>query len=101
MLLPCFVRECNPNEHYRINPRMFCRSMPMNSAAFIQCTQNVEFYFVPYRLLWTSFPQWFVGTKFAVTTKTTSPEKETFPTFDLGPKKSTDMPNKFWYNTAL
>lgn len=84
MLLPCFVRECNPNEHYRINPRLFCRSMPMNSAAFIQCSQNVEFYFVPYRLLWSSFPQWFVGTKFAVTSKVTSPEKESFPTFDLG-----------------
>lgn len=84
MLLPCYVRECNPNEHYRINPRMFCRSMPMNSAAFIQCTQNIEFYFVPYRLLWTSFPQWFVGTKYPVTTKTPSPEKEKFPTFDLG-----------------
>lgn len=84
MLLPCFVRECNPNEHYRINPRMFCRSMPMNSAAFIQCTQNIEFYFVPYRLLWTSFPQWFVGTKYPVTSLVTSPEKDTFPTFDLG-----------------
>ena len=84
MLLPCYVRECNPNEHYRINPRMFCRSMPMNSAAFIQCTQNIEFYFVPYRLLWTSFPQWFVGTKFAVTSKNTSPEKDNFPTFDIG-----------------
>lgn len=84
MLLPCYVRECNPNEHYRINPRMFCRSMPMNSAAFIQCTQNIEFYFVPIRLLWTSFPQWFVGTKYPVTSKTISPEKEAFPTFDLG-----------------
>lgn len=84
MLLPCYVRECNPNEHYRINPRMFCRSMPMNSAAFIQCTQNVEFYFVPYRLLWSSFPQWFVGTKFAVSSKNPSPEKDKFPSFDLG-----------------
>lgn len=84
MLLPCYVRECNPNEHYRINPRMFCRSLPMNSAAFIQCTQNIEFYFVPYRLLWTSFPQWFVGTKYPVTSKTPSPEKEAFPTFDIG-----------------
>ncbi len=84
MLLPCYVRECNPNEHYRINPRMFCRSMPMNSAAFIQCTQNIEFYFVPYRLLWTSFPQWFVGTKFPVTSLDTSPEKDSFPSFDLG-----------------
>lgn len=84
MLLPCYVRECNPNEHYRINPRMFCRSMPMNSAAFIQCTQNVEFYFVPYRLLWSSFPQWFVGTKYTVSTKMLNSEKDSFPTFDLG-----------------
>lgn len=84
MLLPCYVRECNPNEHYRINPRMLCRSMPMNSAAFIQCTQNVEFYFVPYRLLWSSFPQWFVGTKFDVSSSHPNEDKATFPTFDLG-----------------
>lgn len=84
MLLPCYVRECNPNEHYRINPRMFCRSMPMNSAAFIQCTQNVEFYFVPYRLLWSSFPQWFVGTTYTVSSKMLNSEKDSFPAFDLG-----------------
>ena len=84
MLLPCYLRECNPNEHYRINPRMLCRSMPMNSAAFIQCTQNVEFYFVPYRLLWSSFPQWFVGTKFDVSSAHVNEDKATFPTFDLG-----------------
>ena len=84
MLLPCYVRECNPNEHYRINPRMLCRSMPMNSAAFIQCTQNVEFYFVPYRLLRSSFPQWFVGTKFDVSSAKPNEDKSSFPTFDLG-----------------
>ena len=64
MLLPCFVRECNPDEHYRINARMFTRSMPMNSAAFIQCTQHTEFFFVPYRLLWRDFPQFITGTKY-------------------------------------
>lgn len=84
MLLPCYVRECNPNEHYRINPRMLCRSMPMNSAAFIQCTQNVEFYFVPYRLLWSSFPQWFVGTKYDVTSLKLGEENAVFPSFNLG-----------------
>lgn len=84
MLLPCYVRECNPDEHYRINPRLFCRSMPMNSAAFIQCTQHVEFYFVPYRLLWHSFGQWFAGTKFDVSTSHPSEQKENFPTIDLG-----------------
>lgn len=84
MLLPCYVRECNPDEHYRINPRMFCRSMPMNSAAFIQCSQNIEFYFVPYRLLWHSFPQWISGTKFDVSSKMPGEEKANFPTIDLG-----------------
>lgn len=84
MLLPCYVRECNPDEHYRINPRMFCRSMPMNSAAFIQCTQHVEFFFVPYRLLWHSFGQWFSGTKFDVSTSLNNEDKAIFPSFDLG-----------------
>lgn len=97
MLLPCYVRECNPNEHYRINPRMFCRSMPMNSAAFIQCSQNVEFFFVPYRLLWSCFPQWFVGTKFDVTTLDLNSEKNPFPVFDLGKIFST-LTSDSWLN---
>lgn len=78
MLLPCFVRECNPDEHYRINARMFTRTMPMNSAAFIQCTQHIEFFFVPYRLLWRDFPQFIVGTK--------------YPTSLYDSKVSTDSP---------
>lgn len=78
MLLPCFVRECNPDEHYRINARMFTRTMPMNSAAFIQCTQHVEFFFVPYRLLWRDFPQFVTGTK--------------YPTSLYDQKVSTDSP---------
>lgn len=98
MLLPCYVRECNPNEHYRINPRMFCRSMPMNSAAFIQCSQNVEFYFVPYRLLWSSFPQWFVGTNFDISSSHKSAEKDSFPTFDLG-KIFSSLTSESWLNT--
>lgn len=82
MLLPCFVRECNPDEHYRINARMFTRTMPMNSAAFIQCTQHIEFFFVPYRLLWRDFPQFITGTKYPTSlydNKVTSDS----PMFDL------------------
>lgn len=82
MLLPCFVRECNPDEHYRINARMFTRTMPMNSAAFIQCTQHVEFFFVPYRLLWRDFPQFITGTKFP-TSLYDSPVTSASPKFDL------------------
>lgn len=62
MLLPCFVKEVNPNEHFRINPQMFLRTVPMNSAAYVRLKQYTEFYFVPYRLLWRSFPQFIAGT---------------------------------------
>ncbi len=82
MLLPCFVRECNPDEHYRINARMFTRTMPMNSAAFIQCTQHIEFFFVPYRLLWRDFPQFITGTKYP-TSLQDAPVSSDSPRFDL------------------
>lgn len=82
MLLPCFVRECNPDEHYRINARMFTRTMPMNSAAFIQCTQHVEFFFVPYRLLWRDFPQFITGTKYPTSLYDSQVSYQS-PTFDL------------------
>ena len=82
MLLPCFVRECNPDEHYRINARMFTRTMPMNSAAFIQCTQHIEFFFVPYRLLWRDFPQFVTGTKFPTSLYDSKVSSDS-PKFDL------------------
>lgn len=82
MLLPCFVRECNPDEHYRINARMFTRTMPMNSAAFIQCTQHIEFFFVPYRLLWRDFPQFVTGTKYPTSLYDSTVSADS-PKFDL------------------
>lgn len=82
MLLPCFVRECNPDEHYRINARMFTRTMPMNSAAFIQCTQHIEFFFVPYRLLWRDFPQFITSTKYPTSLYDSNVTTDS-PKFDL------------------
>lgn len=82
MLLPCFVRECNPDEHYCINARMFTRTMPMNSAAFIQCTQHIEFFFVPYRLLWRDFPQFVTGTKYPTSLYDSTVSSDS-PKFDL------------------
>lgn len=62
MLLPCFCKEVNPNEHFRISPEMFLRTVPLNSAAYVRLKQYCEFYFVPTRLLWRSFPQFIAGT---------------------------------------
>lgn len=58
-LLPVTFREVYPNEHVEITPQLYARTMPLNSAAFVKIKQNVEFFFVPYRLLWSRAPQFF------------------------------------------
>ena len=61
---------------------MFTRTMPMNSAAFIQCTQHIEFFFVPYRLLWRDFPQFVTGTKYPTSLYDSKVSSDS-PKFDL------------------
>jgi hypothetical protein len=64
MLLPISCTEVLPNEHYEINPQIFLRTMPLNSAAFVRLRQHVEFFFVPMRVLCRQFSQFVVGTKY-------------------------------------
>lgn len=66
MLLPISCTEVLPNEHYEINPQIFLRTMPLNSAAFIRMRQHVEFFFVPMRVLCRQFNQFVVGTKYPI-----------------------------------
>lgn len=64
MLLPISTTEVLPNEHYEINPQIFLRTMPLNSAAFVRMRQHIEFFFVPMRVLCRQFNQFVVGTKY-------------------------------------
>lgn len=66
MLLPISCTEVLPNEHYEINPQIFLRTMPLNSAAFVRMRQHVEFFFVPMRVLCRQFNQFVVGTKYSI-----------------------------------
>lgn len=66
MLLPISCTEVLPNEHYEINPQVFLRTMPLNSAAFVRMRQHIEFFFVPMRVLSRQFQQFVVGTKYPV-----------------------------------
>lgn len=84
MLLPCFCKEVNPNEHFRINPQMFLRTVPLNSAAYVRLKQYCEFYFVPTRLLWRSFPQFIAGTSNQFSTAISDGSKfNSVPTWDF------------------
>lgn len=66
MLLPISCTEVLPNEHYEINPQVFLRTMPLNSAAFVRMRQHLEFFFVPMRVLSRQFQQFVVGTNYPV-----------------------------------
>lgn len=66
MLLPCYVEEVNPNEHFVIRPQSFLRTMPLNTASFVRAKQNIEFYFVPMRVLYRQFQQFIVGTRYDI-----------------------------------
>lgn len=66
MLLPISCTEVLPNEHYEINPQIFLRTMPLNSAAFVRLRQHIEFFFVPMRVLCRQFNQFVVGTKYPI-----------------------------------
>lgn len=71
MLLPISCTEVLPNEHYEINPQIFLRTMPLNSAAFVRMRQHIEFFFVPMRVLCRQFPQFVVGTKYPISSLNT------------------------------
>lgn len=84
MLLPCYVQEVNPNEHFVISPQSFLRTMPLNTASFVRAKQNIEFYFVPYRLLCRQFPQFVVGTEYKLSSiSALNDYKGQLPSFDL------------------
>ena len=71
MLLPISCTEVLPNEHYEINPQIFLRTMPLNSAAFVRMRQHIEFFFVPMRVLSRQFQQFVVGTKYPISALST------------------------------
>ena len=84
MLLPCYVQEVNPNEHFVISPQSFLRTMPLNTASFVRAKQNIEFYFVPYRLLCRQFPQFVVGTDYQISSiSALNSYRHEIPTFEL------------------
>lgn len=94
MLLPISCTEVLPNEHYEINPQIFLRTMPLNSAAFVRMRQHIEFFFVPMRVLCRQFPQFVVGTKYPVSSL------DTLNSFTGSLPKIALSTIRFWYNNS-
>lgn len=60
-LLPVLSLDLMPHDHIEINASDFMRTLPMNSAAFVSMRGVYEFFFVPYKQLWSGFDQFITG----------------------------------------
>lgn len=60
-LLPVSVIECIPGDKFKISSKSLTRTQPLNSAAFVRMREYYDVFFVPYRLLWSSYPTFFTN----------------------------------------
>ena len=61
LLLPAYVQDVQPGDYLNLDVKNFTRTMPVNTASFSRLKENTDFYFVPYRLLWHRFNQFYTG----------------------------------------
>lgn len=54
-LLPVYCKPTMPGDHWQINVQSFTRTQTVQSSAFTRIKEYVDFFFVPYHLLWRNF----------------------------------------------
>lgn len=57
-LLPCYVEDVKQGDRIKLGVYNVTRTRPANTSAFISFDEKVDFWFVPYELLWSAYPQW-------------------------------------------
>lgn len=58
-LLPIYHKTLMPGDNFNINLKTFSRTLPMVSAPFTSVKEYYDFFFVPYKLLWSQADQAF------------------------------------------
>lgn len=58
MILPAYVEDVKEGDKLRLDVSCVTRTRPVNTSAFMAFDQKIDFWFVPYRLLWSAYPQW-------------------------------------------
>lgn len=60
MLLPIYNKYVLPGDKFRLNCATLTRTLPLNTDAFARIREYVDFFFVPYRLIYDKFPEWVI-----------------------------------------
>lgn len=61
LLTPVFCMDVTPNDYIKLSPSAFTRTQTLNTAAYTRLRETVDFYFVPYRLLWSWWTDFISG----------------------------------------
>lgn len=57
-ILPCYVEEVKAGDKLKLGLSNITRTRPLNTSAFMAFDEKVDFWYVPYCLLWTAYEQW-------------------------------------------
>ena len=63
MLLPAYVQDVTPGDFLKLDVSNFTRTLPVNTASFARIKEKMDFFFVPYRLIWRWFDQFYTNVK--------------------------------------
>ncbi|QXN75321.1 major capsid protein [Microvirus mar65] len=63
-LLPCYVEEVNKGDKIKLGLSNITRTRPLNTAAFMTFDEKVDFWFVPYKLIWSDYDNWRLAQNF-------------------------------------
>lgn len=77
-LVPIFNEPVMPGDKWQLNAESLLRFAPMVAPVMHRFDQRIEYFFVPYRLLWDNWENYITNTKLETTGQLPS-----FPTYDV------------------
>lgn len=64
LLLPAYVEDVKKDDKLIVDVTSVCRTRPVNTSAFMAFDQKVDFWYIPYRLIWSAYNQWRLSQSF-------------------------------------
>lgn len=64
MLLPTYVQEVKRGDKLKLGVSSLTRTSPVSTPAFMSFDEKTDFWFVPYRLIWSDYDNWRLGQTF-------------------------------------
>ena len=60
-LYPCFIQDVIPGDSFRVNTEQLVRFSPLLAPAMHRIDLKIDYFFVPYRLVWKEWKDFITG----------------------------------------